>query len=239
VNTTYGYPYFTINENPNISLVTEEQPYAARILGSQYSDFLGGGTGSAGYWAEWAEGSTANRQNWARSLTAAGSRHALLNYSTSSEFRKITAEAFLDRKVGLQFDCKNELIAEPSKPKIELYYSNTFTNTTNGVLSNGSIIFNYGITGAENMDYYITDLMEVEVSDGRKLYRYRPEAIKWKNGNYNQFIISGFTSEVTGLKAYTVTFKLLNYYGKTVTGSEASVAFTHRYVSLVNPTNSL
>jgi hypothetical protein len=89
------------------------------------------------------------------------------------------------------------------------------------------------------MDYYITDLMEVEVSDGRKLYRYRPEAIKWKNGNYNQFIISGFTSEVTGLKAYTVTFKLLNYYGKTVTGSEASVAFTHRYVSLVNPTNSL
>jgi hypothetical protein len=204
VNTTYGYPYFTINENPNISLATEEQPYAARILGSQYGDFLGGGTGSAGYWAEWAEGSTANRQNWARSLTAAGSRHALLNYSTSSEFRKITAEAFLDRKVGLQFDCKNELIAEPSKPKIELYYSNTFTNTTNGVLSNGSIIFNYGITGAENMDYYITDLMEVEVSDGRKLYRYRPEAIKWKNGNYNQFIISGFTSEVTDLKAYKI-----------------------------------
>ena len=240
VNTTYGYPYFTINENPNISLATEEQPYAARILGSQYSDFLGGGTGSAGYWAEWAEGSTANRQNWARSLTAAGSRHALLNYSTSSEFRKITAEAFLDRKVGLQFDCKNELIDEPSKPKVELYYSNTFADTTNGVLSNGSIIFNYGITGAEYMDYYITDLMEVEVSDGRKLYRYRPEATKWKSGNYNQFKISGFTSEVTGLKAYTVTFKLLNYYGKTVIGSEASVAFTHQYVSgLPAPTNSL
>jgi hypothetical protein len=238
VNTAYGYPYFTINENPNISLATEEQPYAARILGSQYGDFLGGGTGSAGYWAEWAEGSTANRQNWARSLTAAGSRHALLNYSTSSEFRKITAEAFLDRKVGLQFDCKNELIVEPLIPQVKLTYCADFVNGT--VYSNGTIIFNYTVVNSNNMEYWITDQMEVEVSDGRKLYRYRPEAIKWKSGtNYGQFKISGFTSQGIDGKAYTVTFRMLNYYGKVISGSELSIAFTHRYADLPNATNSL
>ena len=238
VNTTYGYPYFTINENPNISLATEEQPYAARILGSQYGDFLGGGTGSAGYWAEWAEGSTANRQNWARSLTAAGSRHALLNYSTSSEFRKITAEAFLDRKVGLQFDCKNEVIIQPLIPQVKLTYCADFVNST--VYSNGTIIFNYSILNAPNMEYWITDQMEVEVSDGRKLYRYRPEAMKWKSGtNYGQFKISGFVSEGINGKAYTVTFRMLNYYGKVISGSEISIAFTHIYASLPSATNSL
>jgi hypothetical protein len=238
VNTTYGYPYFTINENPNISLATEEQPYAARILGSQYGDFLGGGTGSAGYWAEWAEGSTANRQNWARSLTAAGSRHALLNYSTSSEFRKITAEAFLDRKVGLQFDCKNELIIQPLIPQVKLTYCADFVNGT--VYSNGTIIFNYTIVNSNNMEYWITDQMEVEVSDGRKLYRYRPEAMKWKSGtNYGQFKISGFTSDGTADKVYTVTFRMLNYYGKVIPGSEISIAFTHKYASLPSATNSL
>ncbi|NBR25186.1 MAG: hypothetical protein EBU08_15705, partial [Micrococcales bacterium] len=238
VNTTYGYPYFTINENPNISLATEEQPYAARILGSQYGDFLGGGTGSAGYWAEWAEGSTANRQNWARSLTAAGSRHALLNYSTSSEFRKITAEAFLNRKVGLQFDCKNELIIQPLIPQVKLTYCADFVNST--VYSNGTIIFNYTIVNSNNMEYWITDQMEVEVSDGRKLYRYRPEAMKWKSGtNYGQFKISGFTSDGTAGKAYTVTFRMLNYYGKVIPGSEISIAFTHKYASLPSATNSL
>lgn len=225
INTISGYPFFRINEHPNVALATAETPYAARILGSQYGDFLGGGTGSAGYWAEWAEGSTASRQNWAASLTAAGSRHALLNYSTSSEFRKITAEAFFDQKVGLQFDCKNELIVEPTTPVVNLRYCSTFETDT--VLSNGTIIFNYDIDNAENLEYWITDLMEIEVSDGRKLYRYRPEAAKW-NGKIN---ISGFTSEGIGPKVYTVTFRLLNYYGKIIPNSTSSVEFSHQYAS--------
>jgi hypothetical protein len=225
INTVSGYPFFQINENPNVALATAEQPYAARILDSQYGDFLGGGTGSAGYWAEWTEGLTANRHNWAASLTAAGSRHALLNYSTSSEFRKITAEAFFDQKVGLQFDCKNESIDEPTAPVVNLRYCSTFTTDT--VLSNGTIIFNYDIANAENLEYWITDLMEIEVSDGRKLYRYRPEAAKW-NGKIN---ISGFTSEGIGPKGYTVTFRLLNYYGKIIPNSTSSVEFSHQYAS--------
>ena len=225
INTISGYPFFRINEHPNVALSTVENPYAARILGSQYGDFLGGGTGSAGYWAEWAEGSTASRQNWAASLTAAGSRHALLNYSTSSEFRKITAEAFFDQKVGLQFDCKNELIVEPPTPVVNLRYCSTFETDT--VLSNGTIIFNYDIDNAENLEYWITDLMEIEVSDGRKLYRYRPEAAKW-NGKIN---ISGFTSEGIGPKGYTVTFRLLNYYGKIIPNSTSSIEFSHQYAS--------
>jgi hypothetical protein len=225
INTISGYPFFRINEHPNVALATAETPYAARILGSQYGDFLGGGTGSAGYWAEWAGGSTANRQNWAASLTAAGSRHALLNYSTSSEFRKITAEAFFDQKVGLQFDCKNELIIEPLTPVVNLRYCSTFKTDT--VFSNGTIIFNYDIDNAENLEYWVTDLMEIEVSDGRKLYRYRPEAAKW-NGKIN---ISGFTSEGIGPKVYTVTFRLLNYYGKIIPNSTSSVEFSHQYAS--------
>jgi hypothetical protein len=224
-NMVSGYPFFQISENPNVALATVEQPYAARILGSQYGDFLGGGTGSAGYWAEWTEGLTANRHNWAASLTAAGSRHALLNYSTSSEFRKITAEAFFDQKVGLQFDCKNELIVEPTTPVVNLRYCSTFETDT--VFSNGTIIFNYDIANAENLEYWITDLMEIEVSDGRKLYRYRPEAAKW-NGKIN---ISGFTSEGIGPKGYTVTFRLLNYYGKIIPNSTSSVEFSHQYAS--------
>jgi hypothetical protein len=224
-NMVSGYPFFQISENPNVALATVEQPYAARILDSQYGDFLGGGTGSAGYWTEWTEGLTANRHNWAASLTAAGSRHALLNYSTSSEFRKITAEAFFDQKVGLQFDCKNELIVEPTTPVVNLRYCSTFETDT--VFSNGTIIFNYDIANAENLEYWITDLMEIEVSDGRKLYRYRPEAAKW-NGKIN---ISGFTSEGIGPKGYTVTFRLLNYYGKIIPNSTSSVEFSHQYAS--------
>lgn len=238
INTISGYPFFQINEHPNVALATAENPYAARILGSQYGDFLGGGTGSAGYWAEWAEGSTASRQNWAASLTAAGSRHALLNYSTSSEFRKITAEAFFDQKVGLQFDCKNELIIEPPTPRVRLTYCLDFPSST--VYSNGTVIFNYSIENAPNMEYWITDQMEVEVSDGRKLYRYRPENNKWKNNTaYGQFAISGFTSEGDGVKQYIVTFRLLNYYGKVIPESQISIPFAHKYASLPSATNSL
>jgi hypothetical protein len=77
--------------------------------------------------------------------------------------------------------------------------------------------------------------MEVEVSDGRKFYRYRPEAAKWGG----KFSISGFTSMGTGDKAYTVTFRLLNYYGKTVKDSESFVTFTHQYASLPSSLDSL
>ena len=90
------------------------------------------------------------------------------------------------------------------------------------------------------MEYWITDQMEVEVSDGRKLYRYRPENNKWKNNTaYGQFAISGFTSAGDGVKSYIVTFRLLNYYGKVIPESEISIPFAHKYASLPSATNSL
>jgi len=148
----------------------------------------------------------------------------------------------LDRKVGLQFDCKNEEIVEPYIPQVQLTYCLDFVNSI--VYSNGTIIFNYTILNSENMNYWITDRMEVEVSDGRKLYRYRPEAAKWKqtvspHGEFGQFKISGFTSEGIAAKQYTVTFRLLNYYGKVISGSELSVSFSHQYAGLSAETNSL
>jgi hypothetical protein len=108
------------------------------------------------------------------------------------------------------------------------------------VYSNGTVIFNYSIENATNMEYWITDQMEVEVSDGRKLYRYRPENNKWKNNTaYGQFAISGFTSEGDGEKQYIVTFRLLNYYGKVIPESEISIPFAHKYASLPSATDSL
>jgi hypothetical protein len=75
--------------------------------------------------------------------------------------------------------------------------------------------------------------MEVEVSDGRKLYRYRPESDRWLGSNgFNQFVISGFTSDGSDKKTYTVTFRLLNYYKKVIPGSETSVTFVHQYAGL-------
>jgi len=238
-NTTMalGYPFHEINSHPNIFLSEREQPYPARILRSQMNDFLGGGTGTDGYWDEWVEQSVENRHNWATGLSASGTnsgRHAMLQYTEVSPFRKITAEAFLDREVGRQFDCKNELIVEPDVPKVQLSVCPSFA-LNEVVYTNGTIIFNYSILNADNMEYWITDQLEVEISDGNKFYRYRPESSTW-NG---KFLISGFQSQGSDPKPYTVTFRLKNYYGKTIAGSEASTQFTHKYAELPSPFDTI
>jgi hypothetical protein len=238
LSSSKGYPFYEISSHPNIFLSQKEEPYPARILRSQMNDFLGqGGTGTDGYWEEWSEQSETNRQNWAMGLSAAGergSRHALLQYTTDSAFRKITAEAFLDRQVGRQFDCKNELVVEPSPPKVSLTYCNSF-DLNEIVYTNGTIVFNYSIVNEENMEYWIADLLEVELSDGSKFYRYRPESSNWSG----KFSISGFTSDGSEPKPYTVTFRLKNYYGKTIENSEASVSFIHKFVDISAPFDTI
>jgi hypothetical protein len=229
-----GYPFFEVGQHPNVSL-SEQDTYAARILSSQANDFLGmGGTGSTGYWPEWAEGSTANRQNWTIGLSAEGSRHAILQYNTSSEFRKITADAFFDMKAGRQFDCKDEYVTEPDYPKVSLSYSDEFSNSSfdDPIYSNGNIIFNFMTENAENMEYWTTDLLEFVVSDGRGEYFYRPD-------NMTSKVISGFMSDGTDAKQYTVTVRLLDFYGKPIPDSENSVTFWFKYLSTAGTYDSL
>lgn len=229
-----GYPFFEVRQHPNVSL-SQQDTYAARILSSQAYDFLGmGGTGSTGYWPEWAEGSTANRQNWAIGLSAEGSRHAILQYNTSSEFRKITADAFFDMKAGRQFDCKDEYVTEPNYPKVSLSYSDEFSNSSfeDPIYSNGGIIFHFTTENAQNMEYWTTDLLEFVVSDGRGEYFYRPDNITSK-------VISGFVSDGTDAKQYTVTVRLLDFYGKPIPDSENSVTFWFKYLSTAGTYDSL
>jgi|694.fasta_scaffold00120_79 hypothetical protein len=228
-----GYPFFEINMHPNISLA-EQDTYAVRILSSQASDFLGGGTGSTGYWPEWAEGSTANRQNWAIGLSAQGSRHAILQYNTSSEFRKISADAFFDMKAGRQFDCKDEYVIEPEYPKVLLDYSDEFSNSSfeDPIYSNGNIIFHFNTENAENLEYWTTDMLEIVVNDGRGEYLYRPDNLTTKT-------ISGFVSDGFDAKQYTVTVRLLDFYGKAIPGSENSVSFWFKYLNTAGAYDTL
>lgn len=231
ISSVKGYPFHEISSHPNVFLSEKEEPYPARILRSQMADFLGeGGTGTNGYWEEWIEESEINRQNWAAGLSAGTSRHAMLQYNLYSTFKKITAEAFLDRQVGRQFDCKNEIVVEPTPPKVELAYCNSF-DLNEIVYTNGTIVFNYSIVNEQNMEYWVADLLEVELSNGDKFYRYRPESSNW----VGKFAISGFTSNGTEPRAYTVTFRLKNYYGKVIENSEASVSFTHKFVDTSTP----
>lgn len=233
-SSSLGYPFFEVGQHPNVSL-SQQDTYAARILSSQANDFLGmGGTGSTGYWPEWSEGSTANRQNWAIGLSAEGSRHAILQYNTSSEFRKITADAFFDMKAGRQFDCKDEYVTEPDYPKVSLSYSDEFSNSSfdDPIYSNGSIIFHFTTENGENMEYWTTDLLEFTVSDGRGEYFYRPENITSK-------VVSGFTSDGTDSKQYTITVRLLDFYGKPIPDSENSVTFWFKYLSTAGTYDSL
>jgi hypothetical protein len=228
-----GYPFFEINMHPNISLA-EQDTYAVRILSSQASDFLGGGTGSTGYWPEWAEGSTANRQNWAIGLSAQGSRHAILQYNTSSEFRKISADAFFDMKAGRQFDCKDEYVIEPEYPKVLLDYSDVFSNSSfeDPIYSNGNIIFHFTTENAENLEYWTTDMLEIVVNDGRGEYLYRPDNLTSKT-------ISGFVSDGVDAKQYTVTVRLLDFYGKEIPNSENSVSFWFKYLNTAGAYDTL
>ena len=176
--------------------------------------------------------SAQNRRNWATGLSAAGangSRIAMLSYDLSSEFRKITAEAFFDRELGRQFDCKNEIIVVPAAPKVKLQVCDSFNSSVDEVVyTNGNIIFNYSIENETNMEYWIADRLEVEISDGRKFFRYRPEATFW-NG---KFFVSGFGSVGSEPKFYTATFRLKNYYGKVIPESEVTVSFNHKFVEV-------
>lgn len=234
ITNSLGYPFYEISSHPNILLSKTDESYAARIHRSQLEDFLGGGTGADGYWPEWNNESLENRLYWASDFAARGitaSKIATFSYYTDSEFRKITAEAFFDRKLGRQFDCKNEIVNEPSAPKCSIVYTPSFVDDI--VFSNGTIVFNYQIVNPQNMDYWIANLMEIEVSDGRKFYRYGPENPRWainnQYGEYGQFAISGFVSEGSNEKQYSVSFRLLDYYRKPIAGSETTLSFRHKY----------
>ena len=71
------------------------------------NDFLKGSTGSTS-WTEWTMTGNVERYNWASSFTG-NYKYALLKYSTLTEFRKVTLNAFLTMPLGNEFDCRYDL----------------------------------------------------------------------------------------------------------------------------------
>jgi hypothetical protein len=68
------------------------------------------------------------------------------------------------------------------------------------------------------------------------LYRYRPESHTWQG----KFSISGFASGVgTSSRAYTVTFRLKDYYGKSISESESTVSFLHTFSEALSAYDTL
>ena len=85
---------------------------------------------------------------------------------------------------------------------------------------------------AENLEYWTTDMLEIVVNDGRGEYLYRPDNVTSKT-------ISGFVSDGFDAKQYTVTVRLLDFYGKAIPGSENSVSFWFKYLNTAGDYDTL
>ena len=135
----------------------------------------GQNNGTTGYWAEWAEGSTATRQEWATGFTS-GERYVMLNYNplvpvvkllggqTSigqeiaySEFRKMTVNSFLKMPVGVEFDCRKETIQVPPAPKLEIIKINT-TEVNSPSWSTDPQYLVYGVSGSRSIQLLLDDV---------------------------------------------------------------------------------
>ncbi len=95
-----GDPYWFIYNHPNTRI---KNTVIAKIDSSQKWDFLG--TGGASGWSEWTMTGATEKSQWSSGFTG-DYKYALLKYSTSTEFRKITARSFFTMPVGDEFDCR-------------------------------------------------------------------------------------------------------------------------------------
>lgn len=108
-------PWWIIYQHPNRRI---SDPVIARIeydlkglygqnsTGEGKSDFLNGSTGYSS-WPEWTMTGDNLRSEWADGFTG-GFKYAILQYSNSTEFRKITLGSFFSMPVGDEFNCRNE-----------------------------------------------------------------------------------------------------------------------------------
>ena len=99
-------PFWIIYHHPN-TRIGSNGTTIARIDYDDKWEFVG--TGSTTGWTEWTMTSDTQRNTWQDSFTG-DYKYAVLQYTASTEFRKITVGSFLTMPIGDEFDCR----ADPS-----------------------------------------------------------------------------------------------------------------------------
>jgi len=167
-------PWWVIYQHPNRRV---NEPVLARIeydlkglygsssVGEGKNDFLLGTTGSQS-WSEWTMTSDALRYDWASSFTG-DFKYAILRYSSSTEFRKITLSSFFNMPVGEEFRCAlewaNQITHDASPNNLlqaTVCYITTsttggltgITGTTGGTGGTGATGSTAGLTGTFGID---------------------------------------------------------------------------------------
>lgn len=97
-------PFWIIYHHPNTRIV---DPVVARIDYADKWEFAG--TGGVTGWTEWTMTSQDQRNTWIDGFTS-DYKYAKLQYTGTSEFRKISIRSFLTMPLGDEFDCR----ADPS-----------------------------------------------------------------------------------------------------------------------------
>lgn len=94
-----GDPFWIVYHHPNTRI---DGTVIARIDSVDKDEFYG--VSSTG-WTEWTMTGATERAEWYTNFTG-DYKHALLEYTTSSDFRKITIKSFLNMPIGDQFDSR-------------------------------------------------------------------------------------------------------------------------------------
>jgi len=125
-------PFWIIYQHPNRRI---RGPVVARIpydLKTEFLTDLGGrnqigmtvtgqSTGTTGYWMEWTEASTANREEWSGGFTS-GERYVMLNYNPLKDY---TQSYYQPQTVS--FAPNKSSLVQPGKLLPIFYYDNVFT----------------------------------------------------------------------------------------------------------------
>ena len=125
-------PFWIIYQHPNRRI---RGPVVARIpydLKTEFLTDLGGrnqigmtvtgqSTGTTGYWMEWTEASTANREEWSGGFTS-GERYVMLNYNPLKDY----TQSYYEPQT-VSFAPNKSSLVQPGKLLPILYYDNVFT----------------------------------------------------------------------------------------------------------------
>ena len=123
-------PFWIVYQHPNRKIrgsVTARIPFD---LKNEFLNDLGGlrespfdgtsqNSGSTGYWAEWTEGSTANRIDWSTGFTS-GERYVTLNYNPLKPYTQYYYEPQAEQLTTLKAQAQGRFIPE-------IYIENVFT----------------------------------------------------------------------------------------------------------------
>ena len=126
--------------------------------GSTLTTYAENGVG--GYWPEWTMGSTSTRQDWATSFTGSDRKYAVLDYTPTTQFRKITARSFFGMQIGKEFNCKYDTIDEVNYPSMAVSRLNsaatpfTTTNFQNAVTGKSDLKITTVLSNPESIPFY-------------------------------------------------------------------------------------